>query len=253
MNGPNIVTGRGMRLASGLPSRGCLGRWGRGQEPLRPGLSPPGRDWNLWEGRPECCITVTLAVGRTGSGEGEVKWGDHLGGTWNSPDGDTGQSGVDSLLATSSSQCFAHEHTSTWPRTLHWLMPVCAPSQSAQEMVEDTHARWWAWQNMHYLITYKVEQYCDCSTKTLSTIPDNQFAKLLSRVWLFATPWTIVRQAPLSMGFSRQEYWSGLPCPPLGDLPDPGIKPVSLLTPTLADRFFTTSATWEARRQSVMN
>ena len=48
-----------------------------------------------------------------------------------------------------------------------------------------------------------------------------------SRVWLFAIPWTIARQAPLSMGFSRQEYWSGLPCPPPGDLLDPGIKPGS--------------------------
>ena len=48
------------------------------------------------------------------------------------------------------------------------------------------------------------------------------------------------------MGFSRQEYWSGLPCPPRGDLPDPGIKPVSLMSPALAGGFFTTSATWEA-------
>ena len=45
-----------------------------------------------------------------------------------------------------------------------------------------------------------------------------------SHVWLFATPWTIAHQAPLSMGFSWQEYWSGLPCSPLGDLPNPGIK-----------------------------
>ena len=52
--------------------------------------------------------------------------------------------------------------------------------------------------------------------------------KSLSRVRLFATPWTVARQAPLSMGFSRQENWSGLPCPPLGDLPDPEIKPMSL-------------------------
>ena len=46
-----------------------------------------------------------------------------------------------------------------------------------------------------------------------------------SRVCLFVTLWTITHQAPLSMGFSRQEYWSGLPCPPPGDLPDPGIEP----------------------------
>ena len=66
-----------------------------------------------------------------------------------------------------------------------------------------------------------------------------------SRVRLFATLWTAARQAPLSMGFSRQECWSGLPCPPPGDLPNPGIKPVSLSSPALAGGFFTTSATWE--------
>ena len=49
-----------------------------------------------------------------------------------------------------------------------------------------------------------------------------------SRVHLFAILWTIAHQAPLSMGFPWQEYWSGLPCPPTGDLPDPGIKPASL-------------------------
>ena len=54
--------------------------------------------------------------------------------------------------------------------------------------------------------------------------------KSLSRVRLFATPWTVARQAPLSMGFSRQEYWSGLPFPSPGDLPNPGIEPRS---PTL--------------------
>ena len=48
-----------------------------------------------------------------------------------------------------------------------------------------------------------------------------------SRVWVFATPWTVARQTPLSMGFSRQEYRSGFPCPPPGDLPDPGLKPAS--------------------------
>ena len=49
----------------------------------------------------------------------------------------------------------------------------------------------------------------------------------LSHVRLFVTAWTAARQAALSMGFSRQEYWSGLPCPPPGDLPDPGIEPAS--------------------------
>ena len=59
-------------------------------------------------------------------------------------------------------------------------------------------------------------------------------------------PWTVAYQAPPSMGFSRQEYWSGLPCPPPGDLPDPGIKPASLTSPGLVGGFFTTSVTWEA-------
>ena len=71
--------------------------------------------------------------------------------------------------------------------------------------------------------------------------------KLLSRVRLFATPWTVAHQAPLSMGFFRQEYWSGWPFPLLGDLSDPGIKPLSLVSPTLAGRFFTTSSTWESQ------
>ena len=67
----------------------------------------------------------------------------------------------------------------------------------------------------------------------------------LSQVQLFVTLWTVAQQAPLSMGFSSQEYWSGLLCPLPGDLPNPGIKPVSPASPALAGRFFTTSATWE--------
>ena len=63
-------------------------------------------------------------------------------------------------------------------------------------------------------------------------------------VWLSATPWTVAHQAPLSMGFSKQEYWSRWPCPPPADLPNPGIKPASLVSPALAGGFFTTSATW---------
>ena len=66
------------------------------------------------------------------------------------------------------------------------------------------------------------------------------------RVGLFATPWTVAQQAPLSMGFSRQEYCSGLPCPPPGDLPDPGIKPTSFMSPVLTGRLFTTTTNWEA-------
>ena len=61
-----------------------------------------------------------------------------------------------------------------------------------------------------------------------------------SCVWLFVTPWTVTLQVPLSMGFSRQEYWSGLSFPPAGDISDPGIEPTSPVTPALAGRFFIT-------------
>ena len=71
-------------------------------------------------------------------------------------------------------------------------------------------------------------------------------AKSPSCVQLHATLQTVAHQAPLSMGFSRQEYQSGLPCPLPGDLPNPGIKPMFLTFPALAGGFFTTSATWEA-------
>ena len=67
-------------------------------------------------------------------------------------------------------------------------------------------------------------------------------AQLLSHVRLSATLWIVPHQAPLSMQFSRQEYWSGLPVPTPRDLPNPRIKPVSLTSPALIGRFFT----WEA-------
>ena len=67
-----------------------------------------------------------------------------------------------------------------------------------------------------------------------------------SRVRLFETPPTVTLQAPLSMGFSRQVYWSGLQCSPPGDRSDPGIEPASLLSPALAGRFFTAVAIREA-------
>ena len=74
-----------------------------------------------------------------------------------------------------------------------------------------------------------------CSVTSVTSIVSNS-----------ATPWTAARQVPLSMGFSWQEYWSGLPCSPPGHLPEPGIEHSSPLSPVLACRFFTTSTTWEA-------
>ena len=77
----------------------------------------------------------------------------------------------------------------------------------------------------------KVKQY----TQARACVP----AQSRSRVHLFAAPWTVARQAPLSMGFSRQKYWTGLPCPSPGNLPNPGSEPESLTFPALAGRFFT--------------
>ena len=75
-------------------------------------------------------------------------------------------------------------------------------------------------------------------SKILFDPPPCVCSQTLSCVQLSATPWTVAHQVPLSMGFSRKEYWSGLPCPPPGDLPHPGIK---LMSPALAGRFFTIS------------
>ena len=72
-----------------------------------------------------------------------------------------------------------------------------------------------------------------------------------SHVWLFATLRTVACQVSQSIRFSRQEYWSGLPCPHPGDPPDPGIEPTSLMSPALAGGFFTSSATWKALWKST--
>ena len=68
-----------------------------------------------------------------------------------------------------------------------------------------------------------------------------------SHVWHFVTSRTVAHQAPLSVGLSRQEYWSGWPLSPIGDLPNPGIEPSCLTSPALAGGFFITGATWEAQ------
>ena len=86
----------------------------------------------------------------------------------------------------------------------------------------------------------------ECRIKKTIEYPFNFVLSRFSHIQLFATLWTVACQASLSIGFSRQEYWSGLPFPPLGKLSDPGIKPASLMSPELAAWFFTTSSTWEA-------
>ena len=82
-----------------------------------------------------------------------------------------------------------------------------------------------------------------CCTHTIFTIMSTYVrvcVHTFSHVQLFVTPWTRARQAPLVQEFSRQEQWNRLPYPPPGDLPNPGIKPVSSVSPALAGRFFTT-------------
>ena len=72
-----------------------------------------------------------------------------------------------------------------------------------------------------------------------------------SCVQLLATPWTVAHQAPLSTGFSKQEYWSGLLCPSPRDSPNPGKETASLMSLALAGGFFTTSTTWDATPSSI--
>ena len=74
-----------------------------------------------------------------------------------------------------------------------------------------------------------------------------------SHLQFFVTLWTVSWQFPLSMGFSRQEYWNGWPCPPPGNLPNLGIKPTFPVSTALAGRFFTYWATWEAQPMIQVN
>ena len=91
------------------------------------------------------------------------------------------------------------------------------------------------------------KKLCDVTEEGDCTdIQENELCsevKLLSRVRLFTIPWTVAYEAPLSMEFSRQEYWSGQPFPTPDDLPDPMIKPECLASPELADIFVTNEPT----------
>ena len=101
------------------------------------------------------------------------------------------------------------------------------------------------------LIILRDTKHLTCSIRRESVdywlcvrVPVHACALICDR--LFATPRTVAHQAPLSMGFSRQEYWCGLPFFSSGNLPDPGIEPASLMSPALAGRLFSTRAIWEA-------
>ena len=81
--------------------------------------------------------------------------------------------------------------------------------------------------------------FCLMAANMLIVMPSR-----LIHVWLFVTPWTVAQQAPLSMGFSRQAHWSGLPLPSAGNLLNLGIEPEALMSPALAGGFFTSSPTF---------
>ena len=87
-------------------------------------------------------------------------------------------------------------------------------------------------------MVHKTPSYWSSATQVTHTA--------FSHVRLFVTPWAVARQVSLSMGFSRQESWSGLPFPPPGDRPNPGIEPASFSSLAWAGGFFTTGTTWEA-------
>ena len=86
-----------------------------------------------------------------------------------------------------------------------------------------------------------------CRSSFIGPFQSCMHAKSLQSYLVLCDLWTLACQASLSIGFSRQEYWNGLPCPSPGDLPDPGIEPVTFRSPALAGWFFTISATWEAQ------
>ena len=98
------------------------------------------------------------------------------------------------------------------------------------------------WNNIKVFPTWKYYFFKAVFFKFITYICANSIC-----VWLFVTLWSVSLPASSVYEISRQEYWSGLPCPPPGALPDPGIEPASLKTLALAGRFFTTNATWEAQ------
>ena len=101
--------------------------------------------------------------------------------------------------------------------TLLWLDPAWSQGPSLGSCPRGSLSTW----NMTVL-------WCSTFPVTSSSVREHScMLSHFSHVQLFATVWTLAHRAPMSMGFSRQEYWSELPCPPAGDLPDPGIKPES--------------------------
>ena len=133
--------------------------------------------------------------------------------------------------------CVSFGCTAKWFNYMYVCLCVCVYKNhfwilSHYRLLQDI-----AYSSLCYTVTLD-----PCCLSILNIVECIVHVCMLSHVWLFATPWAIAHQAPLSLEFSRQEYWSGLPFPPPGDLPNPGIELTSLTSPALAGRFFITGA-----------
>ena len=122
------------------------------------------------------------------------------------------------------------------------LFPVVHISVNGNTIQEAVQTKTLKFPSIFYSFQYNLIQ---SFSKYCRPVYQHFMLNYLSCVQLFEILWTIAHQAPLSMEFPRQEYWSGLPSLPPGNLSDPGIKPLSLISSALAGRFFTTSYTWE--------
>ena len=109
------------------------------------------------------------------------------------------------------------------------------------------------WMSPKYLLTQRKGQSLKFQSTCVKRLLSSTCACVLSHIRLFAAPWTVAWKAPLPMEFSRQEYQHGVPFPTPGNLPNPGVKPVSLASLALAGGFFTTSAAWAVPSSTYQN
>ena len=143
-------------------------------------------------------------------------------------------------------KCISDHVAAAAAKSLQWCPTLCDPIDSSPDIC----LRWWlenCYRKSLYIVSIDVIMTDDQISKLMGlTSLRVCMLSCFSRVRLFVTPWIIACQALLSMGFSRQEYWSGLPFPPPGDLPNLETEPVPLVSPTLAGGFIITSISWEA-------
>ena len=125
----------------------------------------------------------------------------------------------------------------TSPNTMVWMIDSFWSNECIYARMNEWKNLWWQWRLLFWWQRNELGERSQrdtteilfsefpSQTVTAMRLNNTKTECVLSRVRLFAIPWTVARQAPLFMGFSRQEHWSGWPFPPLGDLPDPGIEP----------------------------